>query len=295
MNDYTVAVDIIDIYGREYRVSGPGMGLQNVELGLSPEGLLDGPVTTLWQETAFGWGAYYAGLRYNKRELVLLFNILGDDARHWYEVETGFRRGWSYTKDCTIRVTSESGVRELKVRLSEHTKTSMERDPRLRGFSGMVLTCVAGWPFWVGEDITREWELVSGTSGSGFFDPITNDTDMPMYAKYSLDVPGRWTLDDRSYGNDEFGRAEEDWDRTLPFPLLTVGQDATVDADPTEETLMCDDAAQRWGDLDGEDLLYPIPPGETVSIPISVTNASPGAAAQLRLSRNYQRMWGIVG
>lgn len=295
MAEVMALVEIIDVRGRLWTVSGIGMGNEGVELGLNPDGLLDAPVVTLWQETAFGWGAYWAGLRYNKRTLVLPFNILGESASHWHEVETTFRRGWSYTKDCTIRVTSESGVRELKVRLSENTQTAMERDPRLRAYSGMVVTAVAGWPFWMGKDITREWELTSGTSGSGHFEKVTNDTDMPMYAKYSADAPAKWTIFDGSFGSDEFGRAEEDANRTVPFPLLTAGQDATIDADPTQETLMCDNGAQRWADLNGQDLLYPIPPGESVEIPIAVTNASAGKAIQLRLSRNYQRPWGVVG
>ncbi|UAK38451.1 hypothetical protein K8O93_01200 [Gordonia bronchialis] len=295
MSEEMALVEIIDVRGVTWNVSGAGMGSEFVELGLNPSGLLDAPVSTLWQSTAFGWGAYWAGLRYNKRTLVLPFNILGNSASHWHDIETNFRRGWSYTRDCTIRVTSESGVRTLKVRLEQQTETEMAKDPRLRAYSNMVITCSAGWPFWRGKDITREWELTSGTSGSGTFPSVTNDTDMPMYAKYSLDAPAKWTLDDRSYDSDEFGRAVEDAARTVPLPLLTAGQDATVDADPTQETLVCSNGAQRWADMNGEDLLYPIPPGETVEIPISVTNATSGAAAQLRLERNYQRIWGLSG
>lgn len=297
MSDYTVPVDLVDIHGRVLRISGPGMGSEFVELGLDPEGLLDTPVVTLWQETAFGWGAYWAGLRYNKRELVLPFNILGNDSAHWHDVETAFRYGWSYTKDCIIRVHGESGIRELSVRLSQHTLTKMTRDPRIRASSSMVVTCVAGWPFWRGSDITREWGLVSGTSGSGAFEPISNDTDMPMYPKYSLDAPGKWTLSDRSYGSDEFDAADEHENRTVPLPLLNAGEGATVDSDPTEETLVCDNGAQRWADMNMQDLLYPIPPGRRdVVIPISVTGAtSADKGAQLRLERNYQRPWGLAG
>lgn len=288
-------VMLIDCRGKKWHISGDGKGDEGIELSLSPEGLLDAPVTSLWQETAFGWGAYWAGLRYNKRELVLGFNVLADDAADWASIESNFRRGWSYLKDSIIRVTSEFGTRELTVRLSEATQTKMERDPRLWARSNMVITCAAGWPFWRGPDVTDEWELTTGTAGSGLFKPIENKTDMPQFPIYSLDVPGTWTLPDFSFGSDEWDAAEEHVARTIVLPPLEVGTDATVNTDPTEETLMCDNASQKWALLNGEDFLYPIPPGEIATLPIAVTDAVAGVAAQVRVQQNFQRAWGLVG
>ncbi|UVK59758.1 minor tail protein [Gordonia phage Aleemily] len=296
----TAVVTIIGCAGDEFVVSGKGFGEQNVELGRNPSGLLDAPFSTIYNSTAMGWGARYGGMRFNQRSLVLPFNLVGDTSTDWAKCEKLFRRNWSPSRDTIIRVRADGETRELAVRLGQETDQKMEIDPRIRGNSNMVMTCVAGWPFWVDLEETVEWELASGTSGSGVLPPISNPTDVPMYLKFVLDgAQGAgqitWTLPDHSFGSDEWDRPVADADRTVKI-RLAQGQGATVDTDPTEETVMADDGSQApWATLEG-DFLYCIPP-ETfnVELPISVTGAHPGAAVQVRCDRNYQRAWGLAG
>jgi hypothetical protein len=292
IDDGTVTVEIIK-GNNSFLVSGPGFQEEQVQLAPDPGGLLDPPVTTIWNTTAFSWGARWGGFRVEKRQLVLPFNIFGDSPEEWAEAETAFRSSWAFTSDTIIRVTSESGVRELTVRLSESPEQKMTKDPRINCSSLMTITCVAPWPFWTQPDVTVEWTLQSGTSGSDLFPPISNPTDVPMYLKYSLDENATWTLPDFSFGSDEWDRAEEDAARTVQFPHQGPGQGATVDSDPTEETLMTDDGSQLWAQLKS-DLLYPVPPGtRNVRLPISVTNAQAGVSVQMRCERNWLRPWGL--
>lgn len=296
VGDLTARVTIIGCEGDEFLVSGSGMGDQGVELGRSPSGLLDTPIKSIWNTTAFGWGAMWGGMRFEKRDLVLPFNLVGDTSTDWVAVENLFRRNWSYTRDTIVRIeTDEDGTRDLAMRLSEEADQKMEIDPRIFRHSSMVMTCTAGWPFYVGEEETVEWELTSGTAGSGTLPPISNPTDVPMYLKFVLDAPGKWVLPDHSFGSEEWDRAEEDAARTVTVTLQS-GQDATVDTDPTEETVMSDDGSQApWATLNG-DFLYAIPPQTfDVELPIAVSGATAGAAVQVRCERNYQRGWGLVG
>lgn len=292
----TATVEIIGTRGDYFLTSGKGFQ-GKVELALSPQGMLDVPITTIWNETAFGWGARWGGMRYNRRDLVLGFNILGDTASEWQDNNDSFRSNWSYTEDSTIRVTTEKwGTRELRCRLTEATEEKMERDPRIWGKSELVLTLTAGWPFWTQEDDTYEFETVG--SAQSFTFPGVNETDMPAYPVFVLDAPGIWTLSDRSYGSDEWGRFGIDANRNITMPALTsVG--ITVNYDPTEETIVADDGSQIWGLLQSEPL-YAIPPqagiaDDPVNLPVSVTGASAGAACQVRIPRNFQRPWGLAG
>ena len=47
-------IDITDIHGRTWTVSGAGVGAEGVELAEDPQGLFDeAPISGIWQQSAF--------------------------------------------------------------------------------------------------------------------------------------------------------------------------------------------------------------------------------------------------
>ena len=69
-------IDITDIHGRTWTVSGAGVGAEGVELAEDPQGLFDeAPISGIWQQSAFQEGSTYLGHTIDPIDLVLGFDI----------------------------------------------------------------------------------------------------------------------------------------------------------------------------------------------------------------------------
>lgn len=120
---------------------------------------------------------------------------------------------------------------------------------------------------------------------------ITNDSDVPVFPRWTLTGGANWTLPDFSWGSDEYGRAAQDMGRTVELPELRPAEGVVVDADPRKQTILAANMANVQGRWRGQDLLYPIGPGISSDIPISVSNAKNGAALRLEVPKWFTRPW----
>ena len=154
VDDKTVVV-LEGVNGERFTLAGPDAGDRGIYLATGVTGLYDPPVKVVWEEPGNFPGSRYLSHRIMRRDLVFGVEILDDDGpgNSWQERESGWRKAWSFTKDCKLHVwTPESGWRTLKVRLGEQPEVDMFTDPRLRTINLTKMTTVAGDPFWYGED-----------------------------------------------------------------------------------------------------------------------------------------------
>lgn len=277
-------IEIIGVTGERFVVSGQGMGEQGVELSKSPEGIHDeAPIKTIWQQSAFQEGATYIDYTIEPLDLVLAFDIVGDED-NWEDIEARFYACFDPERPATIVISTQTESRSLKVTKLEQSKTTAERDPRILGWSKITFTLRAAWPFWEGKTIVKN--VAIDTAGLAYVE-ISNPTDRPLWPQWALTAPGRWTLPDFSFADDQNAT------RTVTTPTLAEGQDLTIDTYPLRESYVAADGSNIAGRFGGIEFQFPIPPHTpTTRLPIKLEAGAAQSGAQLRLTQFWQRPWG---
>ncbi|MEC3955805.1 phage tail protein [Nocardia sp. CDC153] len=290
-------ITISGVDGSTWTISGQGRGREGVELGTAPSGLYDAPVTTIWNATAFQNGSTYGGYSTNKRDVVFGVNIFQVPGRSWEQVDSAWRKAWAYDTDSVMTVTTDYGSRSLALRLTEQPDFKPVKDPHLNALGQVTMTCSAGVPWWVENNVTSTWtsptDTTNGSSQSGTV-TISNPTDQPMYLQWVCSAPGQWTLPDFSWGNNYYGRAVADANRKITMPVTRAGQDLVVDTDPSQEMVVAADGSQIWALMGGVSFEYVVPPyTPSTVLPVKVTGAPTGASVMVVQPRNWSRPWGL--
>lgn len=285
-------ITVTGVDGSVWTIAGQGRGREGVELATSPSGLYDAPVTTIWNQSAFQVGSSFGGYRTNKRDVVFAVNVFQAAGQSWEAVDSAWRKAWAYDRDSTLTITTDYGTRSLKLRMSEQPDFKPDKDPHLKMQSKVVMTCVAGNPWWVESDVTSTWTATADSTAPGVSRhgtvSIANPTDQPMWLKWVCSAPGKWTVPDFSWA------ADDDATRTITLPATTVGKDLTVDTDPMEEMIVAADGSQIWALMNGVSFLYPVPPyTPATDVPVTVTGAPAGASVLVVQPRNWSRPWGL--
>ncbi|WP_043648067.1 hypothetical protein [Nocardia thailandica] len=289
--------------GSRWDLSGPGQGDQGAELRPGPKKLIDAPAKTFWVQG--GARMHYQGHQFERRDPVFVVNIFDPTGRGnpdtWRDIDSRFRLALGmYDEEFQIVVEIGSDVRTLNMRLLSEPVAYENgghegKDPHLYAESTLLINAAASQPFWSGPDIVQEWELPSGTSGSTSF-VYQNRGDVIIWPRYFVTAPGTWTLPDRSWGQEIAHQRPvgADLGRDVPLPALLAGEDADVNSDPDEEYIVTANNSPAWARANGKSLLYPIKARtKPVSLPISVTGATAGAAIQLTLPQRFSRPLGV--
>ncbi|WP_225725457.1 MULTISPECIES: phage tail protein [unclassified Nocardia] len=249
-------------------------------------------MTTIWNQSAFQTGSSFSGYRTNKRDLVFGVNIFQTAGRTWEAVDSAWRKAWAYDRDCVLTVTTDFGARSLSLRMSEQPDFKPVKDPHLKQWAKVVMTCTAGNPWWVESDVTATWVSPADTTGSNGSQSgtvtVSNPTDQPMWLRWVCSAPGQWTLPDYSWANDAYAA------RKIPLPQTSSGQDLTIDTDPMEEMIVSRNNTPIWAQMNGVSFMYPVPPyTPATALPVSVTGAPAGASVMVVQPRNWSRPWGL--
>lgn len=292
-------IEMTGVDGSHWTISGQGAGAEGVELGTAPTGIYDAPVQTMWHSSFFQAGATPAGYHIDKRDIVFGVNVFATKGLPWEMVDSGWRKAWAYDRDSTMTITTDFGSRSLALRLSEQPTFRPVKDPHLKYWGQVTMTCTAGVPWWVEQDVTPTWQSTVDTTGvdpatgaqrsqTGFVS-VENPTDQPMWLRWVCSAPGRWTLPDFSWTVGEYAA------RKVRLPLTTVGQDLTVDTDPMEEMIVSADGSQIWALMNGVSFMFPVPPyTPATELPVTVESAPVGASVMCVQPRNWSRPWGLL-
>lgn len=286
MSEY-LKIELTGCDGSYWCLAGPGMGQQGVTMSPGIQQFIDAPVKTLWVPGPFG--QQYAGKRVQRRDMVFSVQAYDEDEDTWATVDSAWRWAWDYDKEGTMTVTTSDGVRSIGVRLLEEPKAYGDKDPHLTSDAPTVMTIASSFPYWTETTTIIPWSTLN-TSDRVEFD-ISNDGDVPVWLRWDLTDVALWTLPDFSWGNNMNARGVQDQGRVLALPLLVAGEDLSVDSDPRVQTIIAangNPVQNRWK---GNDLLYPVMPGKTGKIPVTVSAAANGAALKLYIPRWFSRPW----
>lgn len=271
---HTDTIDIVGRHGQLYRVSGPGQGSQGFFMAPNSTGLLDdAPVKTVWHKTMFGQAM--SGMEWERREGVFTLCIGYDeqidperDPDEWHDLYSELREAFSYTEDTKVIYGAADGDRILYIRLLEKPKPFSSlafegKDPKLFSFGSVVFTWACEFPFFIGPSDWYEWEF----EGSGIHwtkMPFFNPSDVPIWPYYEATEGAMWHIPDFSWGNDEYGRGQDDLDKVVRTPFLEVGENVDIYTRTDMETYQSENDAPVGLRSRGRDFEYPIPPGEGV-------------------------------
>lgn len=289
---------IIEVFGCDgsyFYIAGPDIP-DEAGVTLSPQltGAIDAPVKTLWLPGAFGQEAQ--GFRWQRRDMVFTVQTFAQDYETWMTVDSDWRFAFDYQKTTRIMYTTSAGRRWIDVRLLEEPKSyegpiENGKSPFLNCDAAVVMTVAAELPFYVGETKVYEWELDEGQTWADFTIDIVNDSDVPVWPRWTLTDRAIWTLPDLSWGSEEYARGAEDSGRTVELPELLLNENVVVDADPRRQTILASNMANVQSRWKGKDLLYPLAPGASGAIPVSVRDAEYGASLRLEINNWNTRPW----
>lgn len=299
-----MAVTLIELEGVNgdwFTISGDGAGDRGVYLGTDVEGIYDAPVKTIWNETARQTGASYGGKRNLRRDVIFGVIIDDDNGETFEENDSRWRKAWSYTRDCKLWIETENSRRHLKLRMSEQPMFKPEFDPHQSQVDRVVMTCVAGDPWWYEDDAVAEWvsptDTTGGSTAAGTLPPVSNPTDNDIWLRWRLQGNARWTIPDYSWGNNDFKRSLTDATKLILTPtLLPADGHGRVETNPESRRERMSTTANtqwqaRWG---GVDCLYPLPPyTPPTTLPVRVTGAAAGVGIQCMQPRPWSRPWGL--
>lgn len=297
-NSEGIYANKIEIYGCDgsyWYISGPNMPTEaGVTLNPKLTGAIDAPVKTLWLPGAFGQEAQ--GYRWERRDIVFAVQTFAEDPETWMTIDSEFRSAFDYMKETKIVYTTSAGSRFIRVRMLEEPKAyegevENGKSPFLTCESTIVMTVASELPFYEGDTEVYEWEMTSGATMDFVQIEINNDSDVPVWPRWTLTGGATWTIPDFSWGSEEYGRGMEDSGRTVDLPTLNRYENIVVDSDPRRQTILSSNMSNVQGRWKGNDLLYPIAPGATGKIPVLVRDVEDGAALRLEIPKWYTRPW----
>jgi hypothetical protein len=237
-------------------------------------GLLDdAPVKTIWHKTMFGQAM--SGMEWDRREGVFTLNVGHDEALdperdpdEWHDLYSEIRSAFSFTEDTKVIYGSADGDRILYIRLLEKPKPfsthSFEgKDPKLWAFGSLVVTFACEFPFYLGPSDWFEWQF-EGTGQFWTRLPFFNPSDVPIWPYYQVSSGAMWHIPDFSWGNDEYGRGQDDLGKVVRTPFLRPGEACDIYTRPDIDTYQSENDSPVGLRSNGRDFEYPIPPGEGV-------------------------------
>lgn len=294
---YANKIEVYGCDGSYWYISGPDIPTEaGVTLNPRLTGAIDAPVKTLWMPGAFGQESQ--GYRWERRDVIFAVQTFAQDPETWMTVDSEWRAAFDYLKETKIVYTTSAGRRWLRVRMLEEPKSyegqvEAGKSPFLTCESTVVMTVASELPFYEGDTEIYEWEMTSGTPSEVIQIAINNDSDVPVWPRWTLTGGATWTLPDFSWGSEEYGRGLEDSGRTVELPPLNRYENLVVDSDPRRQTILSSNMSNVQGRWKGNDLLYPLAPGATAKIPVGVKDITNGVTPALRLEipKWYTRPW----
>lgn len=301
----TDGIKTFHVAGGDYE-RAEGVTLATTEMGSGVEDMIEAPFEAIYTSTAFQLGGTYGGMREKMFQFSLTFHVFATSENPWRITYSRFRKMFGNGKKdveihCKIPGVSH---RWLRVRLQTTSKliSVTGKDPNFARYGRVVLHFVGAFPRWIEDDWTWTYTTTLDTRTTGVENAtvrVANQTNCEQWIKWVCQAGNAgivYTLPDFSWGDDRWDRAEEDEDRMLVMPPLTLGEHIVVD---TDEFTM---AGQVVSSLDTEvylrmnsrEFMYPLPAyTDPVDIPIQITKADIGNVIQVRVPRTWTHPFGM--
>lgn len=279
-------------------IAGPNEGDRNVYLtrGEDPEGLFyDPPVVTVMEEPANLPGGRFLDYKVKPREVNFRVDIWNEGSG-FRRADSEWRKAWRYDKPSIMHVYSEDGHRVLYLYLKEQPVVMLPEDPDEKRFKQVEMTCIAYDPWWYGDVEVFEWVTPTSTLGGSVlthtfvFDEDTplNPTDQVIRPRWWCSAPGKWSIPDYSWLDDEYA------DRVIDMPTLLTGENIVIDRNPYQPQVVAENEAPVWARMNGVRFKHNIPEYTLdAELTVEVTNAPAGSKVQLYLDRPWSRAWGL--
>lgn len=142
-------------------IAGDNANQDGIALEPGKQGWYDAKTSARTRNPAQRHGQQFLGFRYEPRDIVLKLLISNDGpngGQQFRDRESLARSLFAFDDYTTIRVTTDTTVRTMKVRLVEFDLDT-EIDPNVAEATSLIVTCVADDPFWYGPEFTKDFAL----------------------------------------------------------------------------------------------------------------------------------------
>lgn len=282
-------------------LAGPGKGDHGAYLaeGDIPN-LIEQPLETIYTSHAFQIGADYVGERRPARELTLTIAIKATADASVEDNLTYLQRSLSTKRDARLWFTTQNSRRWLNVRLKSNLQPVVDKDPNRVNYLVVIAPLIAADPFYYETTKTSEWiSTVDTTGGSIATGSVTvhNPTNQDIWLQWVVQAAtgAKWTIPDRSWGDDRFGRAIADANRQIVMPALQAGEHLRIDTSDSakDPQVTSSTDTQIYLRMNGVVFLYPLPARtKKTQIPVAVTKAPAGVGIQVRCPQPWSSAMG---
>lgn len=142
-------------------IAGDNANQDGIALEPGKQGWYDAKTSARTRNPAQRHGQQFLGFRYEPRDIVLKLLISNDGSnggQQFRDREALARSLFAFDDYTTIRVTTDTTVRTMKVRLVEFDLDT-EIDPNVAEATSLIVTCVADDPFWYGPEFIKEFTM----------------------------------------------------------------------------------------------------------------------------------------
>lgn len=292
LESHDTKIAIWDVNGRVWHLSGVNAGREGVWLS-QHTGFMFAPTQLLVSEGARQDGATFQRSVRAKKEWDFLVVISGaakvqgvNPVRDFLAVHDAWFRGWSTDKPVTVGYfTRYQGWRFQQAQLDMAPEPFGDVDPARNGMAAYKMSATAMDPLEHQFDETSVWTNSAGV-GQGIV-RVRNAADQPMWPRYTMNGPGRWSILDPVAG---------DLTRMVQTPTLKPNQTLRIDTHPRHRTarLYTDGATESvnvWAQLAGRRWMQSMAPWSSTEITVKVeggtTQSSLIATGTPRSSRPF--------
>lgn len=142
-------------------IAGDNANQDGIALEPGKQGWYDAKTSARTRNPAQRHGQQFLGFRYEPRDIVLKLLISNDGpngGQQFRDREALARSLFAFDDYTTIRVTTDTTVRTMKVRLVEFDLDT-EIDPNVAEATSLIVTCAADDPFWYGPEFIKEFTM----------------------------------------------------------------------------------------------------------------------------------------
>lgn len=303
----TLRIDYQSPGGEWFCLSGDEAGDQGVILSSNIDDFYDVGIDTIWNATAFGKGARYGGVKYPERRMSFSVDISDYNGEPWEINDSRWGKSWHPDRAGKLWFSTDSSRRWINVSLASAMKFTPQSDPFQSQGESVVMSIIAGDPFYYSDPLTDSWTSPTATLATQAGSPtgyqrnggtitVRNESHLTVYPQWRVQAPGIITLPDYSFGDDRENRALTDATRLITLAETISSEHLLVDTDRSAwggqfQTALDTPYYARMG---GVQFCYGLPPYlPPTDVYVEASKAPAGVTIQVVIPQPWSRPWGL--
>lgn len=293
--------------GEWFTLAGPKCGDRGVILTSPIEDFYDVGIETIYNATAFGKGERYGGFKYPARRMSFSVDISDYNGVDWESNDSAWGQAWFPDRPGKLWFTTPRSRRWITVAQAREMKFTPPFDPQQTQGEGVVMSIIAGDPFYYSDPIQLKFKSTISTLAADASSPTGyktqggyirgyNQSHLAVFPQWRVQAPGIVTLPDYSFGDDRENRPDEDAGRLIEMAETISNEHLLVNTDRSAWGGMYNTALRTpyYIRMGMRQFCYPFPAKlQPTDLYVEVSKAPAGIEIELYLEQPWGRPWGM--